>query len=314
MTLEPEGPPPDSPAAERSQVAAGAATTGRGLIRGRLLVCAAALMWSTSGFFSKANVFEEWPAAQRGPLLVFWRALFASLILLPLARGWRWSPRLIPMVVVFALMNLTFMAAMTRVNATMAIWLQYTAPMWVFLAGVFWFKEPVQPGDRSMMGFSMLGVGVICYFGLADAHPEHILMGVASGVCFAGVVISLRQLREFESAFLVALNHLVTAILYAPYVLSQEHWPAGAQWVYLIGFGMFQIGLPYVIFARGLRTVTGHESSFLTLLEPLLVPVWVYWAWGDMPTGSTLAGGGLILTGLALRYWPRRVTRVVADS
>ena len=157
MTLEPEGPPPDSPAAERSQATAGAATTGRGLIRGRLLVCAAALMWSTSGFFSKANVFEEWPAAQRGPLLVFWRALFASLILLPLARGWRWSPRLIPMVVVFALMNLTFMAAMTRVDATMAIWLQYTAPMWVFLAGVFWFKEPVQPGDRSMMGFSMLG-------------------------------------------------------------------------------------------------------------------------------------------------------------
>jgi DME family drug/metabolite transporter len=121
-------------------------------------------------------------------------------------------------------------------------------------------------------------------------------------------------LREFESAFLVALNHLVTAILYAPYVLSQEHWPAGTQWVYLVGFGMFQIGLPYVIFARGLRTVTGHESSFLTLLEPLLVPVWVYWAWGDMPTGSTLAGGGLILTGLVLRYWPRRATRVVADS
>ena len=188
----------------------------------------------------------------------------------------------------------------------MAIWLQYTAPMWVFLVGVFWFKEPVHPRDRGMMVCSMLGVGVICYCGLGDSSPEHILMGVASGICFAGVVISLRQLREFESAFLVALNHVVTAILYAPYALSQEYWPVGSQWAYLIGFGMFQIGLPYVIFARGLRTVTGHESSFLTLLEPLLVPVWVYLAWGDAPTVSTVTGGGLILTGLALRYWPGR--------
>ena len=50
--------------------------------------------------------------------------------------------------------------------------------------------------------------------------------------------------------------------------------------------------------------MTGHESSFLALLEPLLVPGWFYLAWGDAPTLAAVAGGGLILTGLAMRYWP----------
>ena len=79
------------------------------------------------------------------------RALFARLMLLPMARKLRWSPRLIPMVLLFAVMNLTFLSAITRVEATMTIWLQYTAPMWVFLVGVCWFKKPVDPRDGGML-------------------------------------------------------------------------------------------------------------------------------------------------------------------
>ena len=53
---------------------------------------------------------------------------------------------------------------------------------------------------------------------------------------------------------------------------------------------------------RGLRTIPGHEATGIALTEPLLVPVWVYLAWGDAPDWWTLVGGGLILVGLAIRY------------
>ena len=53
-------------------------------LRGRLLVLTAAVLWSTSGFFAKAPLFEEWPLDQRGICLAFWRALFACLLLVPL--------------------------------------------------------------------------------------------------------------------------------------------------------------------------------------------------------------------------------------
>ena len=118
-----------------------------------------------------------------------------------------------------------------------------------------------------------------------------------------GVVLSLRQLRDMESAWIVALNHLVTALVLAPLALGGSYFPSGIQWLLLAGLGIVQMGLPYVIFARGLKHIPGHEATGIGLAEPLLVPVWVYLAWGDKPAWWTLVGGGLILVGLAIRYF-----------
>jgi drug/metabolite transporter (DMT)-like permease len=110
-------------------------------------------------------------------------------------------------------------------------------------------------------------------------------------------------LRDFDSAWLAALNHLVTAILLAPFALRSSHFPGGMQWLFLGGLGILQMGVPYVLFARSLKRIPGHEATGIAMLEPVLVPVWVYLAWGERPAWWTLAGGGLILLGLAIRFW-----------
>ena len=71
------------------------------------------------------------------------------------------------------------------------------------------------------------------------------------------------------------------------------------------------MGIPYVLFARAVRGISGHEASGLSLLEPLLVPVWVFVAWRsapgyEIPTWATMIGGGLILAGLVMRYLGER--------
>jgi drug/metabolite transporter, DME family len=40
-----------------------------------------------------------------------------------------------------------------------------------------------------------------------------------------------------------------------------------------------QIGLPYVLFAHALRRTSGHEALGIGMVEPILVPTWVYLAW-----------------------------------
>ena len=276
---------------------------------GRLLLVAAAVLWSTSGFFAKAPMFEGWP----GPVLAFWRAAFASLVLLPLVRRPRWSIKLVPMVLVFTAMNFTFLSALSLTEASMAIWLQYTSPLWVFLVGAFWLREPVHRRDGWLIACGMSGVGLILFFELQGADTTGVIYGLLSGLTFAGVVLSIRQLRDQEAIWLIALNHLVAAILLSPYAFNDTYWPEGWQWLYLACFGIFQMGLPYVLFARGLKAVAGHEASGIALLEPVLVPVWVYLAWHGAanytpPRWWTLVGGALILTGLAIRYLGR--TRV----
>ncbi len=276
--------------------------------RGRLLVLVAAILWSTGGFFAKAPIFSDWPPESRGLMLAFWRALFASLILILLVRRVQWSVRLIPMTLAYAVMNWTYLNALVLSEPTVAIWLQYSAPAWVFLISFLWFRERPLPRDWLMLILATLGVAIILSAELGGASPAGIKYGLASGFCFAVVVVTIRWNREFDAAWLVFLNNGVTALVFAPAVLAAEVLPHGEQWFYLIGFGMLQIGIPYVLFAIGVKSISSHEASGLVLLEPILVPVWVYVAWRNapdyqFPAATTLAGGGCILVGLVLRYW-----------
>ena len=284
----------------------------RAHVVGRALIVLAAVLWSTSGLFAKSPVFSDWPIetagwAVRGPLLAFWRAVFACFILFPLVRRPRWSPRLIPATLIFAAMNFTFLTAMTTTTAANAIWLQYTAPVWVFLFAVLILGEPIDPRDWLVLAFGLLGVGIILAFEIRGQHWIGVVYGLLAGITFAAVQITLRWMRDQDSAWLVSINHLVTCMLFLPYVLSLPHWPQGAQYFYLAGFGMLQMGLPYWLFARGVRSVASQEAAGILLLEPVLVPVWVFLAWRNHPSYEppawwTLVGGGCILTGLLMRY------------
>jgi DME family drug/metabolite transporter len=283
-------------------------------LSGRLLVLTAAVMWSTSGFFAKAPILKN----LSGPELAFWRAVFASAVLLPMVRRPRFSWRLVPLVLVFAVMNYSYLTAMKLGEPSLAIWMQNTAPVWVFLFGVLVLREEVQPRDWLLVVLAGLGVGLIVVREAQGESLDAVLFGLLSGLTYAGIVLCLRWLRDFESAWLVALAHLGTVVCLLPWVIEfgePSRWvievrelPTGTQWLYLIAFGMLQMGIPYLLFARGLRSIAGHEASGIALLEPILVPVWVFLAWHNAPGYQaprwwTMVGGALILCGLIFRYF-----------
>lgn len=272
------------------------------LLRGRLLVLAAAIMWSSSGLFAKADTFAAWPVESRGILLAFWRALFAGMLLLPLVRRPRWDWRLVPLCAVFVVMNITYLSAMTLSTAANAIWLQSTAPWWVLLVGVVVLGEPFPRSQRLPLTIGGIGLAVILWYEAQGQTQVGVLCGLVSGLTYAGVVISLRALRHVDSVWIVSLALLVTAACAFPYVVYTGIWPTTGQLPVLAGFGMLQMAVPYVLFARGLRSITSQEATVIGLLEPILLPVWVYLAWGEMPATWTLVGGGLILCGLLLQY------------
>jgi drug/metabolite transporter, DME family len=268
------------------------------LRQARWLVLIAAVMWSTSGFFVKSPYLAGWS----GPRLAFWRAVFACVILWPLVRRPRWSWKLIPMTIIFAGMNYTYLTAMVEGTAANANWLQCTAPVWVLLVGVFVFGERAHWRDWLMVAFAMIGVGVIVYNESRGVGSSAVAWGLGSSFFYAGVVLSLRQLRGFDPVWLAALNHLVTAIVLSPFALIEADYPHGMQWVFLAGLGILQMAVPYVLFAHSLKRIAGHEATGIGLIEPLLLPTWAYLAWGDRPARWTLIGGGFILVGLAIRY------------
>jgi len=275
-----------------------------GKLTGRLLILAAALMWSSCGLFAKAPVFDAWSESVRGPLLAFWRSAFAALILLPMIRRPRWSFYLVPLTGCFALMCLTYMTAMTRTTAANAIWLQNTAPWWVFLLSVLLLREPPPRRELVPLGFAILGVVTILVFelGVHTQDTVGVLCGLLAGVTYGCVLVLLRVLRGQGAVWLVAVNHMVTAAVLLPWMLYLGIRPSWGQLAVLACFGTFQMAVPYVLISRGLRSVSSQEAAAICLVEPVLTPLWVLLFLGEVPARWTVVGASLILVGLLLRY------------
>jgi drug/metabolite transporter (DMT)-like permease len=272
------------------------------VLAGRLCVVAAAVLWSSSGLFAKAPIFDDWPLQNRGVLLAFWRAMFAGLLLIPAVRRPQWDIKLIPLCLAFTAMNVTYLSAMTETTAANAIWLQSTAPWWVFLVGVVVLRQPFPRSELFPLLIGGVGLAIILWFQTQGADRNGVLLGLVSGFSYSGVVMSLRSLRSHDAVWLVVVCHLAAAGALSPYVAHVGVWPDSWQLLVLACFGLLQMALPYVLFARGLRAITSQEATGIGLLEPILLPLWVFLVWGEEPAGSTLFGGALILTGLGLRY------------
>jgi drug/metabolite transporter (DMT)-like permease len=261
-------------------------------------------LWSTSGVLVKSPPLQELPAADRGPLIACCRALFAGMCLLPFV-SWsrvRFRPVLVPMAASFALMNTLFVMAMSVTTAAATIFLQYTATGWAFLFGAIFLKEPLTRENLVALAFGLAGIGWIVGGSWTGGEWLGTLLALGSGVGYAGVIVSLRALRDEDPYWLTVLNHLVAGLLLLPWVVSRGVLPAGQQWTLLLALGVLQMGLPYVLFSRGVACISTQEASLITLLEAILNPLWVWMLWRESVPLSTWIGGGLILTGLLTRY------------
>ncbi|MDY3552842.1 DMT family transporter [Gemmata sp. JC717] len=312
--------------------------------RARGLLILAAVLWSSGSVFMRL-LSEPLGLGLDTPLLTplqvaFYRGLFGGVLVLALvARSeMAFRPRMALMMVVFTVMSGLYLSALGRGPAANAIFLQNTAPLWVYVFAVLFLHEPAsRRGWETVLLGAAGAVVIVAGNWPRDLPPAQqrtqtliLLMGLGSGITYAVVVLFLRTLREHSSAWLVALNLLGTAVTLGAFVLLNDGPAAFGAWVtaptarqvgVLVVFGAVQMALPYWLFTRSLRAVPPQEAAIITLLEPLLNPVWAYLITPekDTPNLWMFAGGGLILLALVWQYLPRRAlaaksTQMVADK
>lgn len=268
-----------------------------------MLVAAAAVLWSLSGVLAKSIDLP-------GPTMACGRALFAGAVLVPLLRprAITFRPAMLGMVACFASMNVCYVTALTRTTAANAIFLQYTAPAWMFLASVLLLGEPLDRRSLASLIVGMAGIVVIVLGGWQQ-EPLGIALALVAGVTYGGVAVFLRVLRDESPVWLTALNHLAGGLILLPVLAARPEWSLvglePTQYGALAVFGVVQMAVPYILFSRGLSAVTPQEAGIIALLEPVLNPVLTWAAVGEVPSSSTLVGGAIILAGVAWRYAPR---------
>ncbi len=281
--------------------------------RARCLVFLGAVLWSLNGLFksllTQPNVLDVGEPPLHSFVMGFYRALFAGLVFLPGLRvaRMRWRPAMGVMVLCYGAMNALFMWAMTHGTAANALILQYTAPFWALIIGVGLLGEKGNRKDFAAVAIAGVGLAVIVQAAFTagdDTQWLIFLAGLGSGVTFAGVLLSLRWLRDENPTWLTVQNQAFAALLLIPWML---HYPVPRwdQMLTLVVFGAVQLALPYWLVTQGMKTISSHEVGMIGLLEPLLSPLWAYLVAGEIPERATIIGGSIILLALVYRYWPR---------
>ena len=266
---------------------------------GRLLIVAAAFLWSLAGVFIK---FLDLP-----PLtIVFYRSFFAALVFTPFLRrkDWRIDRPILISVISYTAAISAFVSANKLTTAANAIVLQYTAPFFVFLFSGLVLREKISRLNGFTLAASMVGVAVIFLGSAGEPDMVGVLLALLSGVLFAAYMINLRSTQAVSPVYLTWINNVVCALLLLLVVKSQLGLTSMQLGIVAV-MGAVQLGLPYFLFSKGLQAVPLQEASLIALIEPVLNPLWVALTVGEIPSFATLAGGGLIVAALVVRYlWP----------
>ena len=260
------------------------------------LLFLAALCWSLGGVLLKA---VDWP-----PLAVAGgRGLVATVFLLLVCRRslrFTWSPLQLGTAVAYAGCTVLFAAANKLTTAANAILLQYTAPVWVALFGAWLLNERATRADWLTILAVFAGMGIFLYDGLRLHDLAGILVAIASGVCFAAMIVLLRKQRDGSPIESVILGNFLGFLIGLPALWSAP--PLNSSgYLALLLLGVVQLGVAYLLYVRAIRHVTALEAVLLPVIEPILNPVWVLLVHGEKPSPLALCGGAIVVGAVTWR-------------
>ena len=261
-------------------------------------VVIAVLLWSTGGLFIKWSTLSA--AALSGV-----RALFAAATVMLLTRreGFRFNLVTLIAAVFYAALLYLFVRATMLTSAANAIFLQYTAPVYILLAEPFFYKEKYRGRDFLVVACCIVGMSLFFVGQLRPQDVEGNLTALGSGLCFAIFYLLLRhpRAREVNRASSVIYGNLLLGLVTLPAIIEgAQHF--SAQNVAIAAYlGIVQLGIAYTLLTLGVaRGVKSLDAGIIGYIEPVLNPVWVFLFLGERPSNWALLGGAIIITAVAL--------------
>ncbi len=266
---------------------------------GRLLLVAAAVLFSTGGAVIKATSLASWQVA--GFRSAVAAAALAALV--PAARrGWSWHAG--PVGLAYAATLVLFVVANKLTTSANAIFLQDTAPLYLLLAGPWLLGERLRRADLLLgapvaLGMALFFLGAERVVATAPDPARGNLVAALSGVAWAFTVGGLRWLGRRSTAAETSMAPVVAGNLIAFLACLPMALPVARatplDMACILYLGVVQIGLAYFLVTLAIRHVPAFEASILLLVEPALNPVWSWVVHGERPSAWAIAGGMLIL-------------------
>lgn len=255
----------------------------------RVMMVSVALCWSTMGVAFK---FIDWD-----PLVIAAvRNLLTFLYLAAYRRSMKFSLK--KDVVIGALIAYLTQTAFTYANkytsAANAIVLQYTNPVFVVLISWLFLHQKVKLRDIVL---SLIMIGGTALFFLDDLSAGQLLGNVCGLISGVGMACSIlyacnnpADLQEYTM-----LNSLISVVVGIPAAIQHPPQFDVASLIAVFFLGVVASGIATVLMAKSAPHLASVEVSMLLMLDPILNPVWVALAVGEIPGSLALIGMVIVI-------------------
>jgi drug/metabolite transporter (DMT)-like permease len=181
------------------------------------------------------------------------------------------------------------------------------SPLLTAVFASMFLKDPVPL--RTWLAAGAAAIGIAWMFGSSlEAHYLGMAIALVIPVASAINVVVLRaSAAKLDLIPAVMLGGALSCLVALPFALPFSATPRDLA---LLAFlGVFQLGVPCMLLVLASRALLAPEIALLGLLEVVLGPLWAWLGAGEVPAGSTLLGGMIVLAALALNELPTLAAR-----
>ena len=266
-------------------------------LSGGVLVFLGALFWSLNSPLVKFLTLDSM-------LVCGLRSLIAAVALCAFIRPKQlnWNIWMLVYVCSYAALCMTIILSLKMTSAPIAIGMQYTATIWLFIVGVIRTKKFRM---KSFIPVCIIFAGVVFFMcsGTDATSSTGNLIALSEGVIFAVMTVSSKKAAGTNVIGMTAIANIFTALVVTalfPSSMAQVSQMTGQDWIIMLILGVVQVGGGYCFYNLGVQKVSAQKASVISLWEMILGPIWVALFLQEYPSIPVLIGFVIILIGMLL--------------
>ena len=261
--------------------------------QGPIFIFIAAVLWSFAGLAAK---FIPWGAMSIASI----RGVIGAITIGILTKQWFFKPSKAVWLgaIGTVLTSVLFMMANKITTAANAIVLQYLAPAIVIVFNAYFLRFRPTRIELLMVSLTIFGITLFFLDHLGSGAILGDILAILSSITFALVFFANRLpgANPFQASYLGCALHL--------FLLPALFWDknfalnnVSVNMVVLL-MGVFQMGIAYVLFSKGIKHTTSLSASIISTIEPILNPIWVFIVFGEQPSAVAMIGAVIVIVSI----------------
>ena len=268
---------------------------------GIALVALAGVFWSLQG--PVLRLIES----ASGPQIIVWRSIGQCMVMLlvvaVVSRGRVMSAfRLAGYRAVIgglcgAAAGICFVLAVLHTTVANVVFIMASAPLMAAAGAWVLLRERIETRTVGAMLVAVIGIAVMMSEGIGTGEVIGTVYALVTTAGFAGIAVVARWGGGINMLPAVCIGAALTFV--AGWVMAGGDVAVTASdRIYALASGGLLTAAGATLFMYGAKFVPAGVLAFLTLTEVVLAPLWVWAAFGEVPSAYTLVGGAVVLAAI----------------